>query len=106
VNPIEGAWARGYSGPVRLVQGVLVAFAVGLCVTACGSDTEEAAPPATAPPQPAETQTTAPSQPAEAQPAPKREAAPAVAGETLSGEAIALGDFRGRPVLVNVWSSW
>ena len=35
-----------------------------------------------------------------------REAAPNVAGTTLEGEAIALGDFRGRPVMINVWSSW
>lgn len=27
-------------------------------------------------------------------------------GTTLDGETISLGDFRGRPVLVNVWSSW
>jgi hypothetical protein len=30
----------------------------------------------------------------------------AVSGATLDGEAISLDDFRGRPVLVNVWSSW
>ena len=35
-----------------------------------------------------------------------REAAPALSGVTLDGDAIALGDFRGRPVLINVWSSW
>ncbi len=35
-----------------------------------------------------------------------RDAAPNVAGSTLEGEAVALGDFRGRPVLINVWSSW
>jgi hypothetical protein len=33
-------------------------------------------------------------------------AAPDLAGTTLAGETIALGDFRGRPVVVNVWSSW
>ena len=35
-----------------------------------------------------------------------REAAPNIDGTTLEGEAIALGDFRGRPVMINVWSSW
>ena len=35
-----------------------------------------------------------------------REAAPNIVGTTLDGEAIALGDFRGRPVMINVWSSW
>jgi hypothetical protein len=35
-----------------------------------------------------------------------REPAPAIVGVDLAGEAISLRDFRGRPVLVNVWSSW
>jgi ABC-type glycerol-3-phosphate transport system substrate-binding protein len=29
-----------------------------------------------------------------------------LAGTTLDGEAVSLEDFRGTPVLVNVWSSW
>jgi len=33
-------------------------------------------------------------------------AAPKLEGTTLDGEQLTLGDFRGRPVLVNVWSSW
>lgn len=40
------------------------------------------------------------------EPAPKRELAPAIEGVTIDGERIALADFRGRPVFVNVWSSW
>jgi cytochrome oxidase Cu insertion factor (SCO1/SenC/PrrC family) len=32
--------------------------------------------------------------------------APEISGTTLDGETISLGDFRGRPVVVNVWSSW
>lgn len=32
--------------------------------------------------------------------------APALAGVTLKGKRLSLADFRGRPVLVNVWSSW
>ena len=35
-----------------------------------------------------------------------RAPAPDVTGTTLDGESISLGDFRGRPVLINVWSSW
>ena len=31
---------------------------------------------------------------------------PAISGTTLDGETISLGDFRGRPLVVNVWSSW
>jgi hypothetical protein len=32
--------------------------------------------------------------------------APDISGTTLGGETISLGDLRGRPVVVNVWSSW
>ena len=32
--------------------------------------------------------------------------APPVEGVTLEGERLALDDFRGRPVFVNVWASW
>ena len=35
-----------------------------------------------------------------------REPAPAIDGVSLDGDAISLTDFRGRPVLINVWSSW
>lgn len=35
-----------------------------------------------------------------------RPPAPSVEGTSLTGERIALEGFRGRPVLVNVWSSW
>ena len=37
---------------------------------------------------------------------PSRPAAPAIAGTSLDGERISLADFRGKPVFVNVWSSW
>ncbi len=29
-----------------------------------------------------------------------------VAGTTLDGETVSLDDYRGKPVFVNVWSSW
>jgi peroxiredoxin len=35
-----------------------------------------------------------------------RESAPDIAGETLEGEPIALADFAGNIVVVNVWGSW
>ena len=38
-------------------------------------------------------------------PAAEREAAPAVVGETLEGEELALAEIEG-PVLVNFWASW
>lgn len=36
----------------------------------------------------------------------KRPEAPPIAGKTLDGKKLALASFRGRPVLINVWSSW
>jgi hypothetical protein len=53
-----------------------------LVLAACGSDT-------TAPP---------PQTPARS--------APEISGTTLDGEKLSLSSFRGKPVVVNVWSSW
>jgi hypothetical protein len=86
---IEG---RGYSDSVRWLPATGVALLAFLSVTACGGSNEEAAPP----PKPATIETVTPTD--------DRQQAPAVTGESLDGDAIALGDFRGRPVLVNVWS--
>ncbi len=62
-------------------------FAVGISLLAvvagCGGATEESAPPKSS-----------------NRPAPK------VEGITLDGTRISLEDFRGRPLFVNVWSSW
>jgi hypothetical protein len=44
--------------------------------------------------------------PAAAQTAPKRPLAPNIKGTTLDGKKITLAQFRGRPVFINVWSSW
>jgi hypothetical protein len=35
-----------------------------------------------------------------------RPKAPAISGVSLEGKRISLAQFRGRPVLINVWSSW
>ena len=35
-----------------------------------------------------------------------RPKAPVIAGVTLEGKKVSLVEFRGRPVLINVWSSW
>jgi cytochrome c biogenesis protein CcmG/thiol:disulfide interchange protein DsbE len=35
-----------------------------------------------------------------------RPKAPPIAGVTIDGERVSLAQFRGRPVLINVWSSW
>lgn len=35
-----------------------------------------------------------------------RPTAPAISGVTLEGKRASLTQLRGRPVLINVWSSW
>ena len=61
-----------------------------LAAAACGGSGKESA---SSPPPPAATTA-------------ERVAAPAIAGTTLDGEPVDLADLRGRPVFVNVWSSW
>lgn len=36
----------------------------------------------------------------------ERPKAPALTGITVEGKKLSLAGFRGRPVLINVWSSW
>ncbi len=43
---------------------------------------------------------------AEAPPLSVARDAPEISGVTLDGDRLALADFRGKPVVVNVWSSW
>ena len=76
---------------MRALGFLLALFA--LVTTGCGggSAMEEAMPPA---------ETTPPAEAA------SRRAAPPVEGVTLDGDRISLADFRGKPVFVNVWSSW
>jgi hypothetical protein len=69
----------------------LVALLAGLLLVAagCGSgESGEAGPTTTA-----------------AAPAPSGSDT-SIAGSTLDGERLSLDDYRGRRVLVNVWSSW
>ena len=35
-----------------------------------------------------------------------RKPAPTISGTTLDGKKVSLAEFRGRPVIVNIWSSW
>jgi hypothetical protein len=74
---------------------IAVALLVAVVAVGCGSSDEQ-----TASPQTTTTSTDAPPS------TPRREAAPTLSGESLAGEPITLGDFRGRPVMINVWSSW
>jgi len=72
---------------------LLVAALCALGAVGCGSGTDEAAPPAAA-------ETTQSSE------ASSRPHAPAIEGLTVEGDTISLASFLGRPVMVNVWSSW
>ncbi|MFN0152784.1 MAG: TlpA family protein disulfide reductase [Gaiella sp.] len=36
----------------------------------------------------------------------ERPPAPKISGITLEGKRISLAQFKGRPVMLNVWSSW
>jgi cytochrome oxidase Cu insertion factor (SCO1/SenC/PrrC family) len=82
---------------VALVRALVVVFALlAVVASGCGSETaDEAAPPTTT------TTTTT-----ETTPADGGRVAPAIEGTTLDGERLSLSDFRGRPVLVNVWAAW
>ena len=78
------------------MRALVVVFALlTVVVSSCGGETaEEAAPPDT-------TTTATETAPSEGGPM-----APAIEGTTLEGERLSLADFRGRPVLVNVWAAW
>ena len=43
---------------------------------------------------------------AAATPEAKRRPAPPLAGVTLDGKQLSLAKLRGKPVFINVWSSW
>jgi cytochrome oxidase Cu insertion factor (SCO1/SenC/PrrC family) len=70
-------------------------FLLALCALVAagcgGSAMEEAVPPADTTPQ---------------ADAANRTPAPQIEGVSLDGERISLADLRGKPVFVNVWSSW
>ena len=72
------------------MRGLLLAVALAALVVGCGAESETAPPPPT----------TAAAEPT------GREPAPAISGTTLEGDTVSLDDYRGRPVFVNVWSSW
>jgi hypothetical protein len=79
---------------MRIALAVLAAL--GTMLAGCGGGPDQGSRAADAP-----TTTGATSAPTRA-----RDPAPDIGGETLDGAALSLSDFRGRPVLVNVWSSW
>jgi hypothetical protein len=88
------------AGPVLTPGTVNAMRGLGLLLALCafvaagcggGGPMEEATPPA---------ETTPPAEAA------KRSPAPPIEGVSLDGKRISLADFRGKPVFVNVWSSW
>jgi hypothetical protein len=80
---------------VRALALVVAATALAALAAACGAGRDEDATVAT----PTVGEAAAPSEPG-------RVAAPSLAGVSLEGDSISLDEFRGRPVLINVWSSW
>lgn len=100
------------AGVRSALVGALALAALGL-VLGCGSDE----PGTAAPPTTTAVTTPAPAAGEEdvirggsgssASGAPaKGERAPAIVGTTLDGETISLADYRGKKVIVNLWSSW
>jgi hypothetical protein len=79
---------------MRTAIALLVAFVAMLvgCGGGSGGGSEAASPPVASGDAPAPRQA--------------REKAPEIRGEALDGSSVTLSDFRGRAVLVNVWSSW
>ena len=65
------------------MRRLLALLVLALIATGCGGAEPEGAGPNTAP-----------------------AAESGIAGETLDGDRVSLEDFRGKPVFVNVWSSW
>jgi hypothetical protein len=76
---------------MRVAAGLAIAVAVAVLAACGGSSDGGMEPPAAAPATPEDA---------------GRQRAPAIMGISLDGEPISLEDFRGEPVLVNVWSSW
>jgi hypothetical protein len=91
MNSSRARRSADYSGRVRALA--LVAALCAFAAIGCGGERDEAAPvtsPEVAPPAVES----------------NRPAAPAIEGVGLDGQRISLADHRGRPVFVNVWSSW
>ncbi|HXH89013.1 MAG TPA: hypothetical protein VNI55_10475 [Gaiellaceae bacterium] len=70
-----------------------------LLLVGCGGSEPEAGQPGTTQSEPGATATSAPS----ATPAGN---VPEIAGTALDGKALDVTEYRGRPLFVNVWSSW
>ena len=78
---------------MRSFAVALLALLAMAAVAGCGNGTDDAVDPAATVTESTPPETT-------------RETAPSLSGATLDGDPVALNDFRGRPVLINFWSSW
>lgn len=85
---------------VILVLMLVLVSVSGLILAGCVSSTPT--PPAPAPPAPAPT----PPVPAPAQGPQVGKLAPDFKLQSLDGQTVSLGDFRGNPVLINFWATW
>ena len=84
---------------MRALLLMLALCALG--ASGCGGEDEPSASP-----PPGTTTTTTTTTEAVPEDGAGRPAAPPIEGVSLDGEPMSLADFAGRPVLVNVWSSW
>ncbi|MEJ7566641.1 MAG: hypothetical protein WKF41_00075 [Gaiellaceae bacterium] len=80
-----------------MLRPILVLLAA-LALAGCGAGDSDVQPSATAAGTTVETG-------AEAE-TPAANGSPDISGSGLDGEALSIADFRGKPVFVNVWSSW
>jgi peroxiredoxin len=93
---------------IRAALVALLAVAAG----ACGAPQASTEHPAVTAPTTTVEATAAPSRPAQDPPPPgiiataRRQSAPALRVTAFDGSAVTLGDFRGRPVVVNFFESW
>lgn len=97
-HPSRARAAYDYSERVRTASALVLGALLWLALVACGGTSDESVTPQAQPQPPPVVESGSASD--------SRERAPAIAGQSLDGDAITLGDFRGKPVLVNVWSSW
>ncbi|NYI05781.1 TlpA family protein disulfide reductase [Allostreptomyces psammosilenae] len=87
----------------RMVLPVMAVVVAGLVLSGCSSGDEDGGSGGS---NEASTQYVAGTGEITALPVAERQQAPDISGTTLDGEEIALSDYRGEIVVLNVWGSW